>query len=154
MVCRVPKRNPSATSRTNQIKPLTNPTPGPHPISHSLSSLLLQRSLFPHLILRLRHPHQQILILNRNPRRQHLHRILEVRVEQNLPRRINQRSRRRMQHIQVAAIRKAGRIRIRTCARHFRHSAQQHKHVPDTKLGGEGERIVEEREVPPRSVCG
>ena len=99
--------------------------------------------------------HQQLLILDRNPARQHLHRILKVRVQQDLARAINQRRRRRMQHIQLPAERPL-RVGMGRVGREGGVLvAEEHEDVPDAELGREGDRVVEEGEVPAGAVgCG
>lgn len=61
------------------------------------------RSPSPLMYLKLspRNPHEQRLILYRHPAREHLHRIIEIRIEQNLPRPVDQRTAARMQHVQT-----------------------------------------------------
>lgn len=91
------------------------------------------------LPLRLRDPHQQLLILNGDPAREHLHRVLEIAVHQYLPRAVDERCACRVQHVETAAKRAffagwEGEVRV----------AEQHEDVPDAELRGEGDGVVEE----------
>ena len=106
--------------------------------------------LLPHLPLRLRNPHQHILIPHRHERSKRLHRALEVRIQNDIPRSIDQRRRSRMQHIQIRAPESLARRR-RTVSRLV---AEQHEDVPDAQLRRERHAHVEQREVPAGAVGG
>ena len=56
----------------------------------------------PHLPLHPRNPHQHLLILNRDPTRKHLHRILKIRIQQDLPRAVDQGRGDGVQDVQAA----------------------------------------------------
>jgi hypothetical protein len=106
--------------------------------------------LLPHLPLRLRNPHQHILIPDRHKRSKRLHRALEIRIQNDVPRSIDQRRRSRVQDIQVRPAESLSRRR-RTVGRLV---AEQHKHIPHAQLRGERHAHVEEREVPAGAVGG
>lgn len=55
------------------------------------------------LPLRFRNPHKQLNILNRHPTRKHLHRILKVRFQDDLPHPVDKRRGGRMQDAQASA---------------------------------------------------
>ncbi len=54
------------------------------------------------LPLRLRDPHEQILVLNRDPTRERLHRRLKIRFDEDVSRAVNQRGRCSVQDVQPA----------------------------------------------------
>ena len=86
------------------------------------------------LPLSLRNFHQKLLILNRNPTRKNLHRILEVAIKENLPRAINKRRARSVQNIETACkwsifVGREREVRV----------AKQHEDVPDAELGRKGD---------------
>ncbi len=93
-------------------------------------------------------PHQQLLILDRDPTGQHLHGIFEIRIEQDLPRAVDQRRRRRVQDVEAAgeaaAVRGGAGLGV----------AEEHEDVPDAQLRGEGDRVVEQGQIPAGAVRG
>lgn len=87
------------------------------------------------LQLRPRHLHQQVLVPDGHPRREHLHRVLKVRVQDDLRQRVDDRHARRVQHLQPRRRPVQLGLRLRV--------AQQQEHVPDPELRGERHREVE-----------
>ncbi len=97
--------------------------------------------------LRLRNFHKQFFILDRNPARKHLHSVLKIAVEEDLPSAINECCGSGMQDIETAAEGSIfgwceGGVRI----------PEEHEDVPDAELCGKGDRVVEEGEVPAGAV--
>jgi hypothetical protein len=110
--------------------------------SHPLSAMQ-----FP---LRLRDLHKQLFILDRDPARKHFHRIFEVAVEEDLPGAIDERRRSSVQDVETAA---EGPI-WRRCDR-WVGIAKEHENVPDAELRREGDRVIEEGQVPAGPIgCG
>jgi hypothetical protein len=97
--------------------------------------------------LRFRDPHQQLLVLDRDPAREDLHRVLEIAIEEDLPGAIDQRRTRGMEDIETSRKRarftwRAGEVRV----------AEEHEDIPHPELGGEGNRVVEQSQIPPGAV--
>lgn len=94
--------------------------------------------------------HQQFLVLDRNPTRQDFHCVLEIAVEKDLPRAVDQRCARCVQDIETTGkgpvfVGWEAEVRV----------AEEHEDVPDTELGWEGDGVVEEGEIPACAVgCG
>jgi hypothetical protein len=97
--------------------------------------------------LRLRDLHEQLLILDRNPARKHLHRIFEVAVEEDLPGAVDERRRSSVQDVETAA---EGPI-WRRCDGGI-GIAKEHEDVPDAELRREGDGVIEEGQVPTGSI--
>ena len=100
--------------------------------------------------LRLRDFHKQLFILDRDPTRKHFHRIFEVAVEEDLPGAIDERRRSSVQDVETAA---EGPIWGRCDG--WVGIAKEHEDVPDAELRREGDRVIEEGQVPAGSIgCG
>jgi hypothetical protein len=101
------------------------------------------------LPLCLRDFHEEFLVLDWNPAREHLHRVLEVAVKENLSGAIDESCRCGVYDIETAAKRSVfgsgeGGINV----------PKEHEDVPNAELSWEGNRVVEEGEVPAGPVSG
>lgn len=103
------------------------------------------------LPLRLGHLHQQVLILDGDPRGQRLHGVLKVRIQEHLAKSLHQRGTGSVQDIQ-SAWRGRSLILVRRGWRRLKGISQQEKDVPDAQLCRKGNREVEQRQVPSGSV--
>lgn len=97
------------------------------------------------------HAHQHLLVPDRDPAREHLHRVLEVGVEEDLAGAVDQGRGDGVEDVEAAGEGgggggQGGKGGVRV--------AEEHEDVPDAELGGEGDGVVEEGEVPAGAVGG
>lgn len=113
-------------------------------------------SLFPamHLPLRLRNTHQQLLVPDRDPAREHLHRVLEVGLEQDVARAVYQGGGDGVEDVEGAVVGRVGVVGRGCVERGVLGVTEQHEDVPDAELSGKGDGVVEEGQVPAGAVGG
>lgn len=105
-------------------------------------------------------PHEEFNVFDRNPAGQDFHYVLKIRFQYYITHAIYESSRCGMEH--VKALTKSAGVFLRALSRGGGRSARrvlgiskEHEDIPNTKLGWEGDRVVEERQVPPGTVgCG
>ena len=108
------------------------------------------------LPLHLRDPHQHFFILDRYPAREHLHRILKVGIEEDLARAVDEGGGGGVEDVKATVEgcwggRKRGGVGE---GRWYVRVPKEHEDVPDAELGGKGNGVVEEGEVPAGAVGG
>ena len=111
-----------------------------------------RRSRFPppfRLPLHPRDAHHHFFVLDRDPAREHFHRVFEVRVQEYVPRAVNEGGRNGMEDVEAAVEGRRGGRRSGGFG-----VAEEHEDVPDTELGGERDGVVEEGQIPTGAVGG
>ena len=110
------------------------------------------------LPLGFRDAHQELLVFDRYPAGEDFHRVLEIRVQEDLTGAVDQGGGGCVQDVKATVIGWVDAIRGSGCTGHQSVDiwvAQEHEDVPNAKLCGERDGVVEESEVPACTVgCG